>query len=261
MALMASQQAAWNWLTWATSACQSCTCDTSKGNTSSPAIKGGTALYTPEGERLDLLQWLQGVTTWAERLALVGSKERIPVRVIAFRVPQEVADRRRRRLREYARKKGVTPKRETLLLAGWTILLTNGPEEMLSPKEALVMAGVRWQVEILFRVWRTRARIDEWRSRNPWRILCEIYAKLIGQVMLHWMLLTEWHRFPDRSLFKAAKAMQKLAIPLALSLRRGEGLKEIASLFQECFRKAGRLNKRRNRPATFQLLLALESLT
>ncbi|MEJ5200559.1 MAG: IS4/IS5 family transposase, partial [Anaerolineae bacterium] len=100
--------------------------------------------------------------------------------------------------------------------------------------------------------------IDEQRSRNPWRILCEIYAKLIGQVILHWMLLTQWHRFPDRSLYKAAKALQKLALPLALALQRGEGLKEIATLFHQCLRQAGRLNKRRSRPATFQLVLALE---
>jgi len=115
--------------------------------------KIGTVLYTPEGEHLDLLQWLtQEVTTCVERPVLLGSQERILVRLIAFRVPQEVADRRRQRLREYVRKKGVTPKRETLFLTGWTILLTNVPEEMMTPDEALVMAGVRWQVEILFRV-------------------------------------------------------------------------------------------------------------
>jgi len=223
--------------------------------------KIGTALYTPEGERLDLLQWLtQEITTYAERPVLVGSQERIPLRLIAFRLPQEVADRRRQRLREYARKKGVTPRRETLLLAGWTLLLTNVPEEKMTPPEALVMAGVRWQVEILFRVWKSHACVDEWRSRNPWRILCELYAKLAGQVMLHWMLLTKWHRFPDRSLFKAARLLQKLAVPLALSLRQGKGVREIVSLFQECFHTC-RVDKRRGKPATFQRLLALEGLT
>jgi hypothetical protein len=223
--------------------------------------KIGTALYTPQGEPLDLLQWLtQEVTTYGERPVLLGSQERIPVRLIAFRVSQEVADRHRQRLREYARKKGVTLRRETLLLAGWIILLTNVPEEKMMPREALVMARVRWQVEILFRVWKSHARIDEWRSHNPWRILCELYAKLAGQVILHWMLLTEWHRFPDRSLFKAAKALQKLAIPLALSLRQGKWLVELIFLFQECFHTC-RVNKRRRKPATFQLLLGLEGLT
>ena len=149
--------------------------------------------------------------------------------------------------------------RETLLLTEWTILLTNVPEEKMTPSEALVMARVRWQVEILFRVWKSHAHVDEWQSHNPWRILSELYARLAGQVILHWMLLTEWHRFPDRSLFKAARLLQKLAIPLALFLRQGKGLREIISLFRECFRTC-RVNKRRGKPATFQRLLASEGL-
>lgn len=221
--------------------------------------KIGTALYTPEGKPLDLLQWLtQEVSTFGERAVLLGSRERLPVRLIAFRVSQEQADRHRQRLREYARKKGVTPRQETLRLAEWIILLTNVPEEKLTPREVLVMARVRWQVEILFRVWKSHARIDEWRSRNPWRILCELYAKLAGLVILHWMLLTEWHRFPDRSVFKAAKALQKLAIPLALCLQQGKGLSELIALFQKCFPTC-RINKRQRKPAAFQLLL--EGLT
>lgn len=223
--------------------------------------KVGTALYTPEGERIDLLRWLQGVTTQTERLVQLGSQARIPVRLLVYPVPQEVVDQRRRRRKEYARKKGVTPTQETLRLCEWTLLLTNVPAEMLSLEEAPVLAGVRWQVEVLFRVWKSHARIDEWRSQNPWRILCELYAKLIGLVFLHWMLLTEWHRSPDRSLWKAAKALQKLTLPLALALRRGEGLQEIVALFQACLRTAGRTNKRRSKPATFQQLFALHGLT
>ena len=73
------------------------------------------------------------------------------------------------------------------------------------------------------------------------------------------MLLTKWHRFPDRSLFKAARLLQKLAVPLALSLRQGKGVREIVSLFQECFHTC-RVDKRRGKPATFQRLLALEPM-
>ena len=223
--------------------------------------KSGTVLYTPEGERLNLVWWLtHEVTTYAERPVLLGSQERIPVRLIAFRLSPEVTNRQRQKIYEKARKKGVTPKKETVLLAGWAIFLTNVPEEKLTPQEVLVMAGVRWQVEILFRSWKSQACVDKWQSRNPWRILCEIYAKLAGQVIFYWMLLTEWHRFPDRSIFKAFKLLQKLAILFTLFLRWGKNLKDIILLFQECFHTC-RVNKRRKKPATFQRLLALEGLT
>ncbi len=221
--------------------------------------KVGTQLYTADGQPLDLVFWLSNeVHTVGELSVLVGKEERLPARLIAFRVPQEVADQRRRQLKEYARKKGTTPTKERLFLAGWTILLTNVPAEMLSPEEALVLMAVRWQVEILFKVWKSHALVDEWRSRNPWRILSEIYAKCIELVITHWILLTEWHRFPDRSLLKAVKAIQKLALPLAFALRQGKGIKEIIDLFRLSFRTSCRQNKRRSKPATYQLLLDLE---
>ena len=162
-------------------------------------------------------------------------------------------------MREYARQKQVPLKKETLFLAGWILLLTNVPEEMLSLEEAATLRRVRWQVEILFRVWKSQVKVDEWRSENPWRILCEIYGKFIAIVITHWLLLLEWPRLLDMSLSKAVQAVQKLALPFALALRYGGELERLLELLQRCFRVACRQNKRRKEPATFQLLLALES--
>lgn len=66
-----------------------------KGSISSPVI------YTAEGKPLDLISWLsREAPTVGELLVQVGKEERLPARLIAIRVPQEVADQRRRRLRE-----------------------------------------------------------------------------------------------------------------------------------------------------------------
>ena len=220
--------------------------------------KQGTVLQTQDGRRLDLLSWLQGLHTSADIPVLVGSCHRIVMRLLAFPVPQEVAEQRRRRLREYARKKQVTPKPETFALAAWTLLLTNVPRDQLSPDEALILLRVRWQVELLFKLWKSHIRIDEWRSQNPWRILCEIYAKLIGVVIMQWIFLIDWERYPDRSLFKAAQAVQKLAILMALAVRTQNNLAELLNLFRSCLHAACRLNRRRTHPATFQLLLPID---
>ena len=40
----------------------------------------------------------------------------------------------------------------------------------------------RWQVELLFKLWKSEGRIDESRSAQPWRVLCEVYAKLAAMV-------------------------------------------------------------------------------
>jgi hypothetical protein len=221
-------------------------------------LKVGTALYTMEGERIDLLAWLRAQPqTRLELPVLVGTRSRIPCRLLIERVPQEVADQRRRRLRDYARKKQVVPKAETLALAEWTLFITNAPVELLSLPEALVLGRVRWQVELLFKLWKSYLRVDEWRSENPWRILCEIYAKLIAVVIVHWLsLVSIWER-PDRSLPKAAKAVAKFAVALALALPYRAQLVNVLTRLQMCLRATCKMNRRKKHPNTYQLLLEI----
>lgn len=221
-------------------------------------LKVGTVLYTPEGARIDLLAWLKAHReVEIDQRVLVGAKERIPARLLARRVPQEVAEQRRRRLREYARKKGVTPKAETLALAAWTLVITNVPEELLSPSEALVLCGVRWQIELLFKLSKSYLRVDECRSQNPWRILCELYAKLIGAIMVHWLsLISIWER-ADRSLPKAAQAVARFAVALALALPNQAELITTLQRLQDCLRATCKMNHRKKHPNTYQRLLEL----
>lgn len=219
-------------------------------------LKAGIAVYTPTGERLDLLRWLRAQTE--EQLdvtVMVGAQQRLTCRLLAVRVPQAVADQRRRRLREYARKKQVPLPAETLALADWTLVITNVPREMLSLQEALILLGVRWQGELLFKLWKSHAKVDEWRSHNPWRILCEVYAKLIGVLILHWTCLTSLWEYPNRSLFKAAQAVQKYAIALALALPKRQALVSVLTALQSCLVTTCRVNRRKKHPSTYQLLL------
>jgi hypothetical protein len=52
-----------------------------------------------------------------------------------------------------------------------------------------VLLRERWQMEMLSKLWKQYGRIDEWRTANPWRVLCELYAKLIGLLLQHWLII------------------------------------------------------------------------
>jgi len=222
--------------------------------------KVGTAVFTETGEPLDLLKWLAQVETVGECRVLLGAQARLPVRVIAFRLSEASVNRARRRLREYARKKGKQPTQARLSLTPWLVVVTNVPEAVLSAQEVGVLARVRWQVEILFRVWKSCFRVDECCSRNVWRVLCELYAKLMGVVLWHWLLLVWRGGVWDRSLHKAARAFQRLSVVLEVCWRCGWGLGVLLELFEACMATC-RVGKRRGCPATFQRILELEGLT
>lgn len=220
--------------------------------------KKGTAIFKRDGKQIDLLAWLRGQSAHELDVAIdLGVKHRIPCRLLIRRVPQEVAEQRRRRMRENGRVRGQTVSAERLALAEWTIVVTNVPTETLSLKEALILLRIRWQVELLFKLWKSHAKIDEWRSQNPWRILCEIYAKLIGLVINQWIFVISLWQYPERSLFRAAKLIQKFAVALAIFLTDQQHLEQILNCLQHCLMGHCHQEKRKKYPAAFQLLLTL----
>jgi hypothetical protein len=219
--------------------------------------KIGTGLYDPNGQPILLLDWLRGQSeTQFEARVILGQIERIPCRLLVERVPQEVAEQRRRRLREYARKKQVVVSALTLALTEWTLIVTDIPSELLSIPEALVLLAVRWQIELLFKRWKSLFQIDQWRSQDPWRILTELYAKLIGVVILNWVLLLDGGPLSRRSLWKAALAVRHFAPALALALPDFVQLELVLTLIHSHLRFPCRLTTRYAHPGTAQNLLA-----
>src|SRR5207244_4668133 len=100
---------------------------------------------------------------------------------------------------------------KVLSMADWTVFVTNVPVELLSLNEALIIARARWQIELLFKLWKSHGHIDAWRTQKPWRILCEVYAKLIAMLIQHWVLvLFAWHD-PQRSLVKLPPVVRDTA--------------------------------------------------
>jgi len=185
----------------------------------------------------------------------LGLQHRLPCRLVAQRVPPAVAAQRRRRMLEKARhrQKKVDPGRWAL--ADWTVYVTNVPPALLNLAEALIVARCRWQIELLFKLWKSEGRIDESRSAQPWRILCEVYSKLLGMVLQHWMLLISCWSHADRSLVKASRTVRSHALQLAVVLGNGLLVCRVLELIGRCLQHGCRVNKRRKQPATFQMLL------
>ena len=190
---------------------------------------------------------------------LLGKQRQIPCRLLAKRLPPETAQKRRRETKRIARDKGQTASSATLTLCDWIVMVTNVPVELLSLTEALTLIRIRWQIELLFKLWKSFGQIDEFRSENPWRVLCQLYAKLIGMVILHWLLLACVWQFPDRSLFKAAQVIRRHLFTIALALPSFDALHSALSHLRTSLARGCRIKRSRKHPRAFQLLLALEA--
>jgi hypothetical protein len=218
-------------------------------------ILNNTLIYDDNGGPMELEQLLAGSDADEIDVPMrLGSTVRLPVRIVARRVPMEVHEKRLLRLKDKARKKCQRLSTRTIALAGWNVYATNVPAEKLSAREGHALMRIRWQIELLFKLWKDEGRLDESRSHNPWRVLCEIYAKLISLIIQHWILLTCCWRILDRSLTKAARTLRRLALDIARQFHSLPGICEILQFLARILLAGSRLT-RRAQPNSYQILL------
>lgn len=220
-------------------------------------LKTGTVVHDGNGNRLDLLRWLQALEESQTELPIyLGAKHRIPCRLLIQKVPSEVAKQRRKQLNESVRKKQRPASKASLELVRWTLLVTNVDKEKLSIDEALMLIRVRWQIELLFKLWKSYALIDEWRSKKPWRILCELYAKLIGVVISHWIQILGIWGNPEHSLFRSYRVIQKFSLPISFLLLDKLLLEQLFTLIFSCLQSGCNIDSRKLKPNTYQFFLS-----
>jgi hypothetical protein len=217
----------------------------------------GTQISDDAGKPLDMAAFLRRhaengvVDVWVN----VGQKERLRCRLIALRVPREVANLRRRRIRENARDHGREPTQEYLDLQEWTIFITNCPEELLTWREVVVLYRVRWQIELLFKLWKSHNRLAERETHAAVeRQMAVLYAKLIGVIVQHWLLLTAVWSDGRRSLRRAAAILRNWIVLVVEVL---DDLKRLCHLLHRIggtISKSARVASRKKHPSSFQLL-------
>lgn len=214
-------------------------------------------LFTADGQRVDdLAALLASKSEAALDLAVeLGVGERLKARLVALRAPQEVVDQRRRRLRKEALRRGRALSARQLALAAWTLFVTNVPAEQLSIKALLILARTRWQIELVFKRWKSQGKLDCSRSELPERVLSEVYAKLIAMLIQHWVSLISLWGYPDRSLSKAMDVVQKYALHFAERLWDSGHVCETLATIVRVLDATCRMGRRRKRPLTYQLLL------
>jgi hypothetical protein len=219
-------------------------------------LQANTVVYDTAGQRCDLLTLLQQQGTPSVDIpVLLGNQHRLPCRLLAVQESPEKAAERRRHLHAEAKRKGQPVSQARLRLAEWSIYITNVPVDKLALAEALVLARARWQIELLFKLWKSYGHIDESRSAQPWRILCEVYAKLLGMLIQHWVFMVSCWQNPDRSLTKAAQTVARQVGYLAATFNDLELLKEALHSLANCLLHGCHINSRRKNPNTYQQLL------
>ncbi len=117
-------------------------------------------LLDPDSKRpFDLLELLKG-SSKVDRQVLVGGRKRFPMRLVAFPVGEEVARKRRRKLKASMNRRGRSATRSQLELQGWQIYLTTCDPQRLPLEAVFELYSQRWAIEILFKAFKSHMFMD-----------------------------------------------------------------------------------------------------
>lgn len=131
--------------------------------------------------RVDIIEMLKNSGGRLDCEIYIGGNKnnRMKVRLVAIRLPEEVVNERRRKANKKARSSNKTlTAAETELLA-WNIFICNIPEDMLALETICELYRIRWQVELVFKGWKSHFDIDKMGNVGEKYFECLIYGKLI----------------------------------------------------------------------------------
>jgi hypothetical protein len=137
------------------------------------------------GKRVDILEVLQAHAEQDEQEyeIVLGAGKQVKCRLFARRATDAQVKRRHGKQDEYARKHGTIVTQRQRDWATWTLVMSNVPAHLLSLAEAFVLLRMRWQIELVWNLWKMQGQLDEWQTQNVARILCELSAKLLGVLL------------------------------------------------------------------------------
>ena len=111
--------------------------------------------------------------------------EKLQVRLVAYKAPEEVVNKRRRDAIAIAKKQGRTLQESTLKFFAFTVFITNVSTDIWKAEVIGTIYRVRWQIELIFKCWKSRVQIHYLIGTSKERIMCLIYARLIVILLVH----------------------------------------------------------------------------
>ncbi|MBI4809933.1 MAG: transposase [Ignavibacteriales bacterium] len=147
-------------------------------------LRHGTVLSNPHnGKRIKLLRMLRKHPIY-DSSVIVGTRERLNVRLIALPVDPVITAQRRRRLKAN-RDHRLNPSKEHLALLGWNIFLLNVDAQTLSAHDVAALYGLRWRIETIFKAWKSHFHLASFHHVSAMQVKVALYVLFIFVTLFH----------------------------------------------------------------------------
>jgi hypothetical protein len=118
----------------------------------------------------------------------IGSEGKIPVRLVIELMPDDIYEDRMRKIHKLHKKKGYQTSEEYMFLSRFNLFITNVTKEVLPDKVISSLYRMRWQVELIFKIWKSVFGIHHTRKMKYQRWLCLLHFKLL-MMIVNWNII------------------------------------------------------------------------
>lgn len=111
--------------------------------------------------------------------AYIGHKQKLPARVILHHLTEEQTQTRLHNQMICEKNKGIVMKEKSKQLMGMNVYITNMSSRLMLSESIHALYSLRWQIEILFKTWRSLFKIHQCKEMKKERLECHLYGQLI----------------------------------------------------------------------------------
>lgn len=135
---------------------------------------------------------------YIEKQVYIGAKEKLPARLIIELLPADVKQNRIRKAQKEAKKKGRSLGAAFKSRSGLNLFITNADQGQIDTKRVRILYSIRWQIELVFKVWKSIGEIDKVKKMKTERFECYLFAKLLW-LTVNWQIFWEINLYFHRS--------------------------------------------------------------
>ncbi|MFE7377964.1 IS4 family transposase [Bacillus cereus] len=192
--------------------------------------------------------------------AYVGMTDKVPARVIVHRLTKE---QQRKRLQDQTvreKKKGMKYSARSKRLSGINVYMTNIPTDIVPMGQVHDWYSLRWQIEIIFKTWKSFFHIHHCKKIKRERLECPLYGQLIAILLcsstmfqMRQLLLMKKKR--ELSEYKAIYMIKDYFLLLFQAIQKGtQELSRILIRLFNLLQQNGRKSHRYEKKTVFDIL-------
>ena len=138
-----------------------------------------SSMDTPQQTPLPLNKIFKQTSNFIDTQVCIGGnkKKRLPVRIIAVKLPKNIVEQRLRKANIRSRGKTMSKIQKTLI--AWNIVVTNAPVDKLTAEAAMELYKIRWQIELVYKAWKSHAGLCGIAHGGKEQMECMLYGRLV----------------------------------------------------------------------------------